>query len=500
MTDPARPRFSTVVVTDDSTQPTPPPTPQPVVEQNTASGWTPPVSESPMQQTNPFDQSNLWQVPQSYETSQTSEVPAQPEKSMQSPDIVAAPPSSIAIPLPDAVLPETSSGVIPQSGMPSQTATTVLDTQSAPEVTPTQVPPQTQMPALGQTPPQMPVMHGGNPRHNIRRLAFLVPVAFLVITIVGVGFFFSQKKSAGTPMQTPEPPQAQELPTAEPSATPKPVPQAYSSKSLSFYYPSELSLIECGGDIYLLTSEGDDVTGFCASVEKAAVAISIETSTKDFGKLDGDLDSAAKTEVDGIEAITENYLINGSKVQTVSFEFDDKFFRLSMLDYMYAQEFETLVSGIKLFESNPTEGWSSYTNTLNKYSFKYPDTWQIIGLDPEEDEAGLEQVDLAPLDTTQKQQLSILVQSNLDNSALTASEVISSTRNLAAWKSTPSVSARSLSGASGEIIEGSQGEKWVTYFVVWYKQSVVQMEWTDTPNRPGQGTYNNLLSTFKFTN
>ncbi|RJR29927.1 hypothetical protein C4564_01360 [Candidatus Microgenomates bacterium] len=333
--------------------------------------------------------------------------------------------------------------------------------------------------------------------HKINKLMFLVPAALLVGTIVAVTLFLGNKKQSSVAVATATPTATPALPTATPVATPRPMPQTFVASKYSFKYSPDLTLFDCSGDAYLFEDNAErEVASVCDLGENEAIRV--EVSDRDFTKLDGDLESAGKTTVDKIEALQETYSLDGKKIVSVSLEHDDEFVRIILFDSSLEAEFKSLLASFTLFKEDPTGDWSLYTNSRFGYTLKYPDQLEVGLAADDADGAALEQVTISSVDTEGIQRLDVLGQENLKNSAITASEVISSTINLSAWSSTPSIVSRSLGGAPAQVIEGEQDGKWVTYLIAWYKQSVIQMEWTDDQSRTGADTFNFILSTFNF--
>lgn len=333
--------------------------------------------------------------------------------------------------------------------------------------------------------------------HKINKLMFLVPAALLVGTIVAVTLFLGNKKQSSSVVATATPTITPALPTATPVATPRPMPQTFVASKYSFKYSPDLTLFDCSGDAYLFRDNAErEVTSICDQGENEDIRV--EVSERDFAKLDGDLESAGKSTVDGIEALQETYSLDGEKIVSVSLEHQEEFVRIILFDSSLDSEFKSLLASFTLFKEDPTGDWSLYTNTRFGYTLKYPDQLEVGLTADDADGAALEQVTVSSVDTEGIQRLEILGQENLKDSAITASQVISSTINLSAWSSTPSIVSRSLGGAPAQVIEGEQNGKWVTYLIAWYKQSVIQMEWTDDQSRTGADTFNFILSTFNF--
>jgi hypothetical protein len=88
---------------------------------------------------------------------------------------------------------------------------------------------------------------------------------------------------------------------------------------------------------------------------------------------------------------------------------------------------------------------------------------------------------------------------NVPNASLTASEIISSTRNLSGWEGTPTTELSSLGGGSSQVISGVLSGEWNEIIVIWYQSSVVQMTWKDAKDKPQQQYVDNMLASFKFT-
>ena len=90
--------------------------------------------------------------------------------------------------------------------------------------------------------------------------------------------------------------------------------------------------------------------------------------------------------------------------------------------------------------------------------------------------------------------------SNVANAALTASEIVSSTRTLSGWSDPPKIELKKLGGGDAQVIQGELTGKWRAYVVIWYKNTVIQMTWDDDVGKGEQQVFDNMLASFEFTN
>lgn len=356
-----------------------------------------------------------------------------------------------------------------------------------------------QPPPEGET--QIPVK--GRPDHPIRRLLFLIPVVLIIGTIAAMTYLTnsnSRTRNLPTETQTPMP----TLTPATPVPTPTPGPNSYSHPKFSFRYPQYLTLVECENSVHLdvptdpKNPELDvDIQSFCDEDAASAAVISIEyAESLPLPAFDSEVETTEESiEIDGVSAtrtLTDESI-------TISFEFEELTFVVTLTNKDFGEDFGLIIESFKLKEEDPTKDWETFNNIIHNYDVSYPPDWTLIVEEGERGGIG-DAIEIRKnADIFQLNNLVIETTAELENASFTASEIISSTRNLAGWTSGPKSDLRNIGGGNAQVVQGRLDGKWNAFVVIWYRNSVIQMTWSDSFDRAEQETFDNIISTFKFT-
>ena len=351
-------------------------------------------------------------------------------------------------------------------------------------------------------PPPGKELHVSNPtgEHPLRRLLFLVPAIILVATIAIAARLMNNKpvvREAVIPA-TPAP----SLAPATPAPTLAPRPKAFIKPLFSFQYPPELSLLECTDNsmVYLFTPSAEstsDISEFCSNLPNVVVSVYYGTT-----KLPGESGEVVKTEeleIDGVTASKRVLKSGESEITIVDFEFDSKFYKVKLTGSTFTDALNKVVETFKLKEEDPTKDWETFTNSGYYYKLKYPPEWKVITQISKEEELGPKLEIRKEESETKLHNLIIETQLGIKDVSLTASQTISSTKNLSGWKMSPTAEFRSVGGGNAELIQGQLNGNWSAFVVVWYRDILVQMTWNDNLSQDDQETFENILSTFEFT-
>jgi hypothetical protein len=355
-------------------------------------------------------------------------------------------------------------------------------------------------------PPEDPVQDSTQPQVLVegkkdysKNFVFIIPAFLLVITVVLVGYGIDWYIGS-RPKPTPAPIPIPTLVPATPTPTPEPIVEdkSYSNldQGISFKYSENLSLLECENSIYLYNSntfEGGDFN--CNSQEGYAVLISfgrdnfypVISESPDY-KI-----SESVIIVAGVSAVRQEMVSdkNGRYLIAATFSHNGNYFLIKIDKSEYGSEFNKLISSFS-FDIARTSDWIEYTNSY--YSLKYPPNWILAA---SENGSGISRIS-KNADEKKLQNLVIDFSANVANANLSASEVISSTRNLSGWKKLPSLDIRNIGGGTAQILQGQLDNDWHTFVVIWHKNRLVQIIWFDNLDRENQEVFDNILSSFKF--
>ena len=354
--------------------------------------------------------------------------------------------------------------------------------QNAPEA-PTVEPQPAQPPQFVQPPPSIP--NSPHKSHKLRKLLFLIPAILLVATIFFVAKFSGNNYTVRQPevIATPEP--TETTPTPVPTPTPNPT-KAYKSEEL-------LIQMQIPEDYQILSEDENEVSMGRADTELFVVR------TDEFANFDEE-DETSETTIGGKEAVMLMIPDEGSVPVKIVQTIDEPRYEF----VLFLENAELEVEFSKILESViflvDTSSWETFENSAYNYKIKHPPEWEATTqLTDRGEPTGRSEIVKNPEDKSINS-LTILTNTNVDNAALTASEIISSTRTLSGWSSPPKFELRKLGGGDAQIIQGELTGKWRVYVVIWYKNIVIQMTWDDKVEQSEQQVFDNILSSFEFTN
>lgn len=321
-----------------------------------------------------------------------------------------------------------------------------------------------------------------NEPHIFQKMFFLIPAILIVVTIAGVAYL-TRKDFVIREEVRPVESLASALPTVQPTSTPKPkINNKFFENSLFiFSYSEELNLYECGEQIYLTKypnlSKNEGISleeDFCIDPDSFENAISIET-------VDANLEV--------IEAPVQD---ENTKLVLAG----DKNLVITLINSSFKDEFEKVVNSVKIL-IDLTLDWEIFENKLYGYNLKYPPEWNLVNTELKDSKITSRSIIRKDLEEIKLQNLVIEVQLGLENASLTATETASSTKGLLGWKEKPKTEIRTTGGANSQIIRGEFDGNWVEYIVVWHKNIVIQMTWTDSLDKANQRVFNDILESFE---
>ncbi len=350
--------------------------------------------------------------------------------------------------------------------VPEPLIPTVVETPPAPE------------PAVVEIVPQTLISKSNNfsvREHPLRALLFLIPAVLLVATI----YFVARVTGNNYTMREPEP--AVTLAPVESPAPPSPTPSPSPVKT----YKNEDLLIQMSiPDTYEVLKE-DKKTISLGRLDREIVLVSVDSDT------DYDAEEGEKITVGGKEAVRLDNLIYVTEEPNYQFS-------LFAEDEQEDEEIEKIIASIIFLVD--TSGWQTFENTTFNYNIKYPPEWTLNAL-TNKDGVHTEKSEISK-DPANKTVNNLVLQtsSNVANAALTASEIVSSTRTLSGWSDPPKIELKKLGGGDAQVIQGELTGKWRAYVVIWYKNTVIQMTWDDDVGKGEQQVFDNMLASFEFTN
>jgi len=349
----------------------------------------------------------------------------------------------------------------------------------------------------------------GSLKHHIGKFVFLVPALLILGTIFAAAYFFNnqfRQYTEPTPAPTVAPTLAPATP--EPTIPPEAKLNSYQAKKFSFDYSSELLLTECDNFIYLkaATNSAEINDNDCDAAAKDHVIYvqhttknpSINTSNTDQSELTVDNVEAKKyTSIAENEEYFEYVVFNQVLVDETAPTY---FVVRNDSGSEYNDEFNKILETFKLIKIDPTETWETYEDTTYEFSFKYPSEWTLVP-PPEKNKSTKNIVEIRK--SANEFKLNTLhIEADLLESdpEVSAGEIIVSTRNLAGWVNKPPIEYRNIGGGTAQVLQGILEGKWYTFVIIWRKNVFIQMSWTDTLEKLEQETFNNMFSTFKFSN
>lgn len=382
-------------------------------------------------------------------------------------------------------IPSVPPPISPEETIPASIATeqpVVVETipplaNVAPPAMPASVPP------VNITPPQveniMPsnIPPGGHNVHGkphpIKKLLFLIPAVLLVATIFFVAKFtgnnYTMREPA--PIVSPEP----SLPAATLVPTPTPIPTKV--------YKSDELLIQMEiPQTYEVLSENKDEIKF--GKENREILI-VSRGDTDYTK-----EEAEEITIGGKDAVKFAnivYVTESPNYQFASFAEND--LEKNEVDKIYN-------SVIFLID---TSDWETFDNATFGYSIKYPPNWEEnTQMSNENTLSNTTEISKAPNNKTLNT-LVIQTSPEEENAALTASQIVSSSRTLSGWARPPKIELKKLGGGDAQVIQGELSGKWRAYVVIWYKNTVIQMTWDDEVTKGEDQVFQNMLASFEFT-
>src|SRR3989344_1205752 len=315
--------------------------------------------------------------------------------------------------------------------------------------------------------------------HPLRKLLFLIPAVLLVATIYFVARVTGNNYTMRAPAPTITPLVTEALVVAAPTPTPVPT-KLYKNIYLlvQMTIPEDYEVLDekensvsIGEDNTELLTIYPEKPGFTDFTE--AEVEEIRVGGKD----------AVKASFDDQWQIVVNELIINFFVDSPEKE----------------EEFQKIIDSIIFLVD--TSGWQTFENTTFNYTIKYPSEWTLTAEKDEKEGIYANKSEISR-DASNKTVNNLVIQtsSNLTNAALTASEIISSTRTLSGWSNPPKIELKKLGGGDAQVIQGELTGKWRAYVVIWYKNTVIQMTWDDNVDKGEQQVFDNMLASFEFTN
>lgn len=333
--------------------------------------------------------------------------------------------------------------------------------------------------------------------HPMRKFMFLIPAILIVVAIVLATYFtrtdFVQRPAEETNTT------ATELPTATPTPTKEPEQSLISfiSEKYRFNYSRELTLYECGDGVYLSVITDASDLDFCGTPLSSGAAIKIRISNQSFNQSSVDVLSNEEVIVAGYKLDEIEYRASEGSNIFAELPFREEYYLFELYDLKLLNEFNDILGTFELIYDK-TADWQFFENLEFGYSLKYPNNWILkIDLDKEGEIVSPDFM-LSRVDNTDLQTLDVRFNTGDQNAALTASKIISSSRSLSGWESTPISEFRSVGGASATVVKGDFKGIWNTYVVVWFRNTVVEMVWQDDLDLKYEEEFELILSSFEF--
>jgi len=364
---------------------------------------------------------------------------------------------------------------IPQMPNVETSVTSTPEVAQPPEVPPNLVPP----PQIENTIPASNIPPGGHNvhgrQHPAKKFLFLIPAVLLVATI----FFVAKFTGNNYTMRQPAPYTSPE-PTLTP-ATPAPTPTAIPTR---VYRNDELLIqMEIPEDYEILSETKDDVK--MGRSDREILILSRQGDT-DYREEEGE-----KVTIGGKEAVKFANIIYITEAPNYQFAtFTESEAEAKEVDAIFD-------STVFLVD---TSDWETFDNTTFGYTIKYPPTWEENTETSNESKLSNKTEISKDPDNKSLNNLTIQTSSEVENAALTASQIISSSRTLSGWASPPRIELKKLGGGDAQVIQGELSGKWRAYVVIWYKNTVIQMTWDDKVTKGEDQVFQNMLASFEFTN
>lgn len=308
------------------------------------------------------------------------------------------------------------------------------------------------------------VKHGSG--HRTNPFLFLVPVVLIIGAIVGAtlfaGSFVNQNGDAVVPGETPAPSLTPAVETPSPTPLPVITLLEYRDDELlfSFNYPETMTVTEIDNGVELFFVEEQETDDELLPEPQIRITVSDEAG----------------------EALPNAVQFQGNEqVYTIELLVDSS----RSIYQIIVESFEVVVD---------TTDWTAFSSPLVGYTINHPPEWIVSGIDQRSDTPSLT---IRKSDDLILQTLTILYQTNLSNAELSASEVISSTRNLSGWSGSPEVRLRSFGPANSQVIEGNLNGRHSVFVVVWYRDTLVQMTWNDNSEKTHGAIFEAMLDSFR---
>lgn len=337
----------------------------------------------------------------------------------------------------------------------------------------------------------------------ISKLKFLIPALFLIATIVLVGVIAKNYIALNNTVPSPTP--APTLIPANPEPTIEPIKfKKYFNidQGFSFNYPDQYGVLECQdqGIIYLYQDDANNRLNIsCEDHDSEILSVSFR-ETSFYTPLPTPLEEQDTTEtkeeivlVADESAVKQTIKSPQSYISTVTFSNKNTFYLIKIESEENLSDLETVFQSFE-FITDKYEDWLTYDNAL--YSIKYPKDWSIA-----ESETGEGVVNISKFsDFRELNTFRIEFQAGVTNAEVTASNVISSTKNLTGWVKKPSLNIKNLKKGTALILDGQFRNEWQTFIVLFYKNNLVQILWYDDLDRTHEEFFENMLASFDFKN
>lgn len=320
--------------------------------------------------------------------------------------------------------------------------------------------------------------------HPARKALFLVPAVLVVATIFLVARFTGDKFTIREPAPVPT-----ALPTDAPIVENTPNPRPTETKK----YTNKSMLIEMKvPKDYEILFEDESSVSFGRDGKEILVVRTDEFTNYD--EKDDALDVLVGGR-DGVEFTLKDE--SSSPVRIVQTTDTPKYeFVMYLDDSDLSVEFQKILDSVVFLVDAST--WKTFESSYG-YKINYPEDWVEFTQTTAQGLVSSTTRISKDEENNSLYSLVVKVSTNEENAALSASEIISSTRTLSGWTKPPKIELKKLGGGDAQIIQGELSGKWRGYVVVWYRNTIVQMVWDDSPQKPYQEVFEEMLSSFEFT-
>jgi hypothetical protein len=331
----------------------------------------------------------------------------------------------------------------------------------------------------------------------LSKFKFIIPALLIVGTIVLSAVLvknYLQLNSLVVPSPTPAPTLIPATP--QPTAKPLEVKKYFNlDAGFSFNYPASFATLDCPtqGAVYVYNELSGSTTTSCTKPGNNIV-VEIDYAGSDFYQKQDSQDFQEQVIlVADQSAIKQTSKTSNSYLSTITFSNENTFYKIKINSEQNISSFETVYQSFAFIKDQLSD-WKTYEN--NYYSIKYPPDWSISTTETGE---GVVKLSLNP-DFSQLNTFRIDLSLGESNAQVTASEVISSTKTLSGWATTPSLNIKNLRKGTALILDGQFQAQWQSFIVIYYKNYFVQILWNDDIDQSRGEIFQNILSSFNFKN